>query len=165
MNCSTIHNGLTSLAYTDKNFWTEEGKTIFSDSWVFVGYKHELKNVGDVLPIKVADQPILLVKNLKEEISAFHNVCSHRCVTLVDQPKNVKKIISCPYHAWSYDLEGNLLASPHFGGTNNHKPKGFVLSDHGLKAVRTKVWHDWIFINLNNNAPIFEVYAASLIKQ
>jgi choline monooxygenase len=165
MTNEAIHNGLSSSAYTDNDFWIKEGSTIFSDNWVFVGFKHELKSVGDVFPIKVADQPIFLVKNSNEEINAFHNVCSHRCIILVDQPKNVKKIISCPYHAWAYDLNGKLLASPHFGGTDNHKPKKFIPSDHGLKAIRIKVWYDWIFININNNAPIFEEYAAPLIKQ
>ncbi len=164
MTDDNIYQGLTSLAYTDIHFWSDEMKTIFSDSWVFVGYKHELKNIGDVVPIKVAEQPILLVKNTKDEINAFHNVCSHRCVTLVDKVKNTKKIISCPYHAWAYDLDGNLLASPHFGGTNNHKPKNFNSFDYRLKSVRIKVWYDWIFINLNNNALIFEEYAAPLIK-
>ncbi|MDC1296645.1 Rieske 2Fe-2S domain-containing protein, partial [Alphaproteobacteria bacterium] len=130
----------------------------------FVGYNHEFKDTGDAIPIKVAQQPILLVKNIKGNINAFHNVCSHRCVILVDQAKNVKKIISCPYHAWAYDLDGKLLASPHFGGTNKHEPKNFIKSDHGLKSIRVKVWHDWIFVNLNNNAPEFEDYAAPLIN-
>jgi len=164
MSDNSIYSGLTSSAYTDTKFWSDEAKTVFSDNWVFVGYKHELNNVGDVYPIKVAEQPILLIKNLKEEIIAFHNVCSHRCVILVNKPKNTKKIISCPYHSWSYDLDGNLLASPHFGGTNNHKPENFNSLDHGLKPIRIKVWYDWIFINLNNNAPVFEEYASSLIK-
>ena len=92
MNNDIIYNGLTSSAYTDYKFWLEEGKTIFSDSWVFVGYKHELNSIGDVLPIKVAEQPILLVKNTKDDINAFHNVCSHRCLKLIDKPKNVKKV-------------------------------------------------------------------------
>jgi len=160
-----IANGLTSSAYIDEKFWAKECKTIFSDNWVFVGYKHELNNIGDTLPIFLANQPILLVHNTKGNIVAFHNVCSHRCVKLVDEAKNVKKIISCPYHAWAYDLDGKLIASPHFGGTNNHKPKGFKIEKHGLKSVRIKVWHDWIFINLNNNAKEFENYAAPLIKQ
>ena len=164
MNKDNIYNGLESKAYTDKNFWSNENKTIFSDNWVFVGYKHELKNIGDVLPINVAEQPIFLVKNSNEIIKAFHNVCSHRCLKLIDEVSNTKKIIRCPYHAWAYDLDGNLLASPHFGGTNNHKPKDFIVADYALKSVRIKVWYDWIFINLNNNAPIFEEYAATLIK-
>jgi len=160
-----IFNGLPSEAYTDKKFWDNESKTVFTNNWVFVGFAHELRKIGDVIPITVAEQPILLVKNTKEKILAYHNVCSHRCLKLVDQPKNVKKIISCPYHAWSYDLDGNLVASPHFGGTNNHSPKGFHKKNNGLKSIRLKVWYDWIFININNNAKSFKEYAATLIKQ
>ena len=160
-----IQNGLTSAAYTDDKFWTKECNTLFLDNWVFVGFKHELRNIGDVTPITVANQPIFLVNNKKGEIAAFHNVCSHRCIKLIEEIKNVKNIISCPYHAWAYDLDGNLIASPHFGGTNNHKPNGFNYSEHGLKSIRIKVWHDWIFINLNNKAPNFEEYAAPIINQ
>ena len=165
MNSKKIFNGLSSAAYTDNKFWLKEAKTVFADNWVFVGYKHELKTIGDVIPINVSEQPVLLVKNTKEEILAFHNVCSHRCLKLVDRSKNLKKIISCPYHAWAYDLDGNLIASPHFVGTNNHKPKNFNSKKHGLKPIRIKVWHDWIFININNNAPKFEKYASTLINQ
>ena len=165
MSSKKIFNGLPASAYIDNEFWTREAKTVFADNWVFVGYKHELNKIGDVIPINVSEQPILLVKNTKEKIVAFHNVCSHRCLKLVDRPKNVKKIISCPYHAWAYDLNGNLIASPHFGGTNNHNPKNFNRKNYGLKSIRIKIWHDWIFININNNAPKFEKYASSLIKQ
>ena len=160
-----ISKGLPSEAYTDKKFWAKECNTIFSNSWVFVGFAHELKNLGDVLPITVGGQPLVLVRNKNGNILAFHNVCSHRCLKLVDRPTNVGKIIRCPYHSWSYDLDGNLLASPHFGGTNNHRPKGFTPKDNGLRSIRIKTWHDWIFINLNNNALPFEKYAAPLIKQ
>ena len=52
-------------------------------------------------------------------------MCSHRCLKLVDEKKNVGKAIRCPYHSWTYDLEGKLKAAPHIGGTNQHKPKGF----------------------------------------
>ena len=160
-----IFKGLPSKAYTDQDFWNKECKSVFLNNWVFVGFAHELKNIGDVIPVTVADQPILLVKNSKQKILAYHNVCSHRCLILVDQPKNIKKIISCPYHAWSYDLDGNLLASPHFGGTNNHNPNGFNKKRNGLKSIRIKIWHDWIFININNKALPFDKYAATLIKQ
>ena len=56
-----IFRGLPSKAYTDKSFWAKENKNVFSKNWVFVGFAHELKNVGDVLPINVADQPVLLL--------------------------------------------------------------------------------------------------------
>ena len=73
-----IFKGLPSKAYTEKGFWKKECNTVFVDSWVFVGFAHELKNIGDVIPITVAKQPIILVKKSKDEIVAYHNVCSHR---------------------------------------------------------------------------------------
>jgi choline monooxygenase len=84
----TIANGLPAMAYTDEEFWIKECETVFADNWVFVGFAHELKNLGDVLPISVAGKPILLVKNRNGNIVAFHNVCRHRCLKLVDRPKN-----------------------------------------------------------------------------
>ena len=161
----TLANGLPSIAYTDEKFWEMECDTVLAENWVFVGFVHEFDKLGDVSPVSVAGKPILLVKNNKEKIIAFHNVCRHRCLKLVDQPKNVGKLIRCPYHAWAYDLDGNLFASPHFGGTNKQEPYGFDKSKHGLEPVRIQVWHDWIFINLSNNAPPFEEYAMPLIKQ
>ena len=158
-------NGLPSVAYTDEEFWKIECDTVLEENWVFVGFVHEFNKIGDVLPVSVAGKPILLVKNIKGEIVSFHNVCRHRCLKLVDQPKNIGKIIRCPYHSWAYDLDGNLLASPHFGGTNKHQTKGFKPVNHGLEPVRIKVWHDWIFINLSGTAPLFEEYASTLFKQ
>jgi len=83
----------------------------------------------------------------------------------VKKKKNVGKIIQCPYHSWSYDLDGKLKASPHFAGTNQHTPKGFNKSDHGLKPIRIHIWYDWIFINLSGKAKKFEEYAKPLIKK
>ena len=61
MSSKKIFSGLTSSAYTDNKFWSKEAKTVFADNWVFVGFKHELKNPGDVIPINVANQPVLLI--------------------------------------------------------------------------------------------------------
>ena len=79
-------------------------------------------------------------KESKDKINAFHNVCSHRCLKLVEKEKNVGQIISCPYHAWSYDLKGNLVSSPHFGGTNNHEPKNFL-----RKKIYDKLFNYYYF--------------------
>ena len=163
-NINTIF-GLPSKSYTDENFWKKECNTVLSDGWLFVGFVHELKNPGDVIPLSIAGKPIFLVKNNNNKIIAFHNVCSHRCLKLVDKKKNVGKIIRCPYHSWSYDLEGKLKAAPHIGGTNQHKPAGFNFSEHGLKKIKIHIWHDWIFINFNGKAKKFEDYAKPLIKK
>ena len=143
-NSKSIH-GLPAKSYTDQQFWEIECNTVLTDGWLFVGFVHEFLKPGDVIPISIAGKPILLIKNNKDEITAFHNVCSHRCLKLVNERKNVGKIIQCPYHSWAYDLEGKLKASPHFGGTNQHTPKGFNKLDHGLKPIRIHIWYDWIF--------------------
>lgn len=158
-------HGLPSHAYTDERFWKAECDTVLAENWVCVGFAHGLSEVGDATPVTVAGQPVLLVRNRRGEIAAFHNVCRHRCLTLVDQPKNVGKLIRCPYHAWAYDLDGELRASPHFGGADLHRLEGFDPAEHGLRPVRSAVWHDWIFVNLDGNAPEFEDYAAPLIKR
>ena len=163
-NKNTIF-GLPAKSYTDNDFWKIECDTVLSNGWLFVGFVHEFKKVGDVQPIFIAGKPILIVKNENDEIKAFHNVCSHRCLKLVNEKKNTGKLIRCPYHAWSYDLQGNLKAAPHIGGTNNHKPKGFNFKEHGLKSIRIHIWNDWIFINLNGKAKKFKEYAKPLFSK
>ena len=163
-NINTIF-GLPSKSYTDQEFWEKECDTVLSEGWLFVGFVHEFLKSGDVIPSFIAGKPILLVKNNNKDITAFHNVCSHRCLKLVDEKKNVGKIIRCPYHSWTYNLEGKLIAAPHIGGINKHKPKGFKFLEHGLKPIRIHIWHDWIFINLNGKAKKFEKYAKPLIKK
>ena len=158
-------HGLPPEAYTGDGFWQAECESVLKNNWVCAGIAHELKETGDVVPVTVAGQPILLVRNVAGEITAFHNVCRHRCLTLVEEPGNVGKLIRCPYHAWAYDLAGNLKASPHFGGTNQHDTEGFDRESKGLVPVRTHVWQDWIFVNLSGNAPEFEDYAAPLISR
>ena len=105
-NSKSIH-GLPAKSYTDQQFWEIECNTVLADGWLFVGFAHEFLKPGDVIPISIAGKPILLIKNNKDQITAFHNVCSHRCLKLVNERKNVGKIIQCPYHSWTYDLEEN----------------------------------------------------------
>ena len=157
--------GLPAGAYKDQDFWEAECKTIFENTWVFVGFAHELAEPGDAVPVTVAEKPLMLIRNSKNEIAGFHNVCRHRCLTLIDEPKNVGKLIRCPYHAWAYDLNGALRASPHFGGTDNHDAEGFDRKQNGLVPVRLHVWNDWIFVNLSGDAEPFQEYAAPLINR
>ena len=163
-NVNTIF-GLPAKSYTDNEFWEKECNTVLSNGWLFVAFSHEFTKTGDVLPIFIAGKPILLVKNQNNKITAFHNVCSHRCLKLVNEKKNVGKLIRCPYHTWSYDLQGKLIAAPHIGGINKHKPKGFNFKNHGLKPIRIHIWNDWIFINLNGKAKKFEEYAKPLFSK
>ena len=85
-NINTIF-GLPAKSYTDQEFWEKECNTVLADGWLFVGFVHEFKEIGDVIPLFIAGKPILLIKNNNNKITAFHNVCSHRCLKLVDKKK------------------------------------------------------------------------------
>ena len=157
--------GLPAEAYSDDGFWQLECDTVLAQNWACVGFVHELVKTGDAVPVTLAGKPLLLVKNAKGEIAAFHNVCRHRCLKLVDRPKNVGRVITCPYHTWAYGLDGALRSTPHAGGPDLHQLEGFNASENGLRPVRIAVWHDWIFVNLDGKAPAFEDYAAPLFKR
>ena len=158
--------GLPGAAYTSEAFFALENERIFSRSWVFVGFVHELARAGDVLPITVAGQPVLLVRDAQERVRAFHNVCRHRCLKLVEAPGNVGRAIRCPYHSWTYGLDGTLHIAPYFGGRNPRAtPEGFDRGRHGLVPVRSATWHDWVFVNMNGAAPALEDFIAPLRRR
>ena len=154
--------GLPAHAYTSDAFFEAECSRLFPAAWTFVGFAQEMPRPGDVAPVTVGGLPVLLVRNGDDEIAAFHNVCRHRCAILVDAPANVGHFLRCPYHCWVYDLDGALRKAPHFGGPGKEYPDGFTPDEHGLVPVRCTVWHDWIFVNLDGNAPSFDDYAAAL---
>ena len=162
----TVASGLPAAAYTSEAFFALETERIFSMSWVFAGFAHELARPGDVAPVTVAGQPVLLVRDAKRRIRAFHNVCRHRCLKLVDEPGNVGRTIRCPYHSWTYGLDGALHVAPYFGGRDPRAvPAGFDRAEHGLVPVRSETWHDWIFVDLGGTAPPLEDFVAPLIDR
>ena len=158
-------HGLPALAYNSEEFHALENERLFPRSWVPAGFVHEMPKCGDVRPVSVGGRPVLLVRGKQGTIRAFHNVCRHRCLQLVDAPGNAGRLIRCPYHSWAYDLEGALRAAPFFGGVDNQTPAGFDMKQNGLAAVRCAVWHDWIFVNLDGDAPSFEEFIQPLAER
>ncbi len=161
-----VARGLPGAAYTSEAFFALENERIFSASWVFAGFAHELAHAGDVMPVTVAGRPVLLVRDAEHRIRAFHNACRHRCLKLVDTPGNTGRTIRCPYHAWTYGLDGALHVTPYFGGPEPRAvPAGFDRTEHGLVPIRSGTWHDWIFINLHGAAPPLEDFIAPLRRR
>lgn len=156
-----VLHGLPSAAYTSEEFFERERQAVFADGWTFVGFVHEAAKPGACVPVEVAGRPLLILANEASEIQVFHNACRHRGLKLVNEPCSVKNSINCPYHAWSYNLNGELEAAPHFGGFRVQEVKGFKKADHGLVPVRSAIWHDWIFVNLSGGAPDFDEYSKS----
>lgn len=149
-------NGLPNECYINEDYINIERDTVFFNNWSVIGSASSLKEIGDVKLYNFLGVPLLILRDKSDQIKVFHNVCSHRGFKLIQEPCKLKNMIRCPYHSWSYDLSGKLIATPHVGGMNKHEAKGFEKSKSNLKEVRSFVWMDLIFVNLNNNAKSFE---------
>lgn len=144
--------GLPGMAYTSGRYLQRERDTVFAQSWVCVGLASDIPNAGDAMPGDVAGIPIILLRDRTGEIRAFHNICSHRGLKLVDKPCNIQGKIRCPYHSWAYGTDGSLKSTPHFGGYYKDSYEGFDRTSKGLAPVRCDRWLDMIFVNLSGDA-------------
>ena len=157
--------GLPNRAYTSDAFFRLESERIFAPSWACLGHGADIPQPGDVRPVRVLGVPLVMVRGTGGAVRVFHNVCSHRGNELVWRPGRVRGAIRCPYHAWTYDLEGRLTGTPNLGGLGVHEAAGFDRRLHGLRAVRSAVWLDLVFVNLSGNAEPFEAYIAPLSRR
>jgi len=157
-----IANGLPNECYTSENYLAFEKQKVFCDKWSVIGVGSSIPNPGDAKPYNLLGIPLILVRDKNMEIRVFHNVCSHRGFKLLDESCTLKNVIRCPYHSWSYDLKGNLVATPHIGGLNVHQSEKFIKNKSNLKEVRSEVWMDIIFVNINSNEIDFKEYIKPL---
>ena len=155
-------HGLPNECYTSKDYTLIERKKLFENKWIVAGVASSIPEIGDVKPIDILGMPILILRNKQKEIKVFHNVCSHRGVKLVSKSGKINSLIRCPYHSWSYNLDGELMATPHIGGMNKHSAEGFDKSKSNLKEIRSYIWLDLIMININQNEMSFEEYIKPL---
>ena len=159
-SAGALKRGLPSAAYTSQDFFKLEQERVFTRNWALAGFAHELPEPGGAVPVTVGGAPIVLIHGMDGRIRAFHNVCRHRGTKLVDRPCQGLKTLVCPYHNWTYALDGRLMGTPHFGGPRQHKIAGFDYADHGLVEARSGRWHDWIFVNVSGDASDFEDFLA-----
>ena len=155
-------HGLPNECYTSEAYTKIERKKLFEDKWVVIGVASSVPNKGDAKPFNLLDLPIIILRDKKDKIRVFHNVCSHRGYKILQKTCNIKNTIRCPYHSWSYNTDGKLIATPHIGGMNKHHAKNFNKSASGLKEIRSAVWLDLILINISNNEIPFEKYIKPL---
>ena len=157
--------GLPNRAYTRPEFLRLELERIFAPSWACLGHGSDVPQPGDVHPVRLLGVPLFMVRVAGGAVRVFHNVCSHRGNELVREPGRAKGAIRCPYHAWTYGLDGRLVGTPNLGGFGVHEADGFDRSAHGLRSVRSAVWLDLVFVNLSGEAEPFETYIAPLEKR
>ena len=155
-------HGLPNECYISEEYTKIERKKLFEDKWVVVGVASSLPKIGDAKPFTLLNLPVIILRDKKSKIRVFHNVCSHRGYKIMQKPCKIKNVIRCPYHSWSYDTDGKLVATPHIGGMNKHDTDKFDKSISGLKEIRSYVWLDLIMINISNNEIAFEEYIKPL---
>ena len=155
-------HGLPNECYTNREYLMFERERVFMDKWTVIGVGSSVPNVGDAKTYNLLGIPLIILRDKEKRIRVFHNVCSHRGFKLLNEPCSLKNVLRCPYHSWSYDFEGKLVATPHIGGLNIHESDKFDKSKSNLKEVKSKVWMDMIFININRNEIEFDEYIRPL---
>ena len=133
--------------YTSEVFLKRELSDVFSRDWVCVGRASALSKPGDYITYELAGQPIFVIRDSGGVLRAMSNVCLHRMSTLLEGSGN-KKTIVCPYHAWTYNLDGSLRGAPAM--TLN---EGFCKGGYQLPRIRCEEWLGWIMVTLNEDAP------------
>ena len=158
-------HGLPNECYTNEDYAKIERKKLLEEKWSVIGVASATPDPGDIRPFDLLGIPLMILRDKKNQIKVFHNVCSHRGVKILHKPERIKNVIRCPYHSWSYDLGGNLVSTPHIGGMNKHEVKDFDKSCGGLKEVRSYIWLDLIFVNISDNAEPFNEYIRPLSER
>jgi Rieske 2Fe-2S family protein len=123
--------------------FAEELQKIFATNWVLVGHQSQLAEPGDYFLAEVAGESLIVAKDQRSTIRAFYNVCRHRGARLCEEKNGHAAAIQCPYHAWTYALDGRLLGAPHMDET-----PGFNKAEYPLKPARLGLWEGFIFLNL-----------------
>lgn len=142
--------------YTSAEFLEQEQRHIFAHDWLCAGRAETLANAGDYLTMQIAGEPVLVLRDRDGEVRAMSNVCRHRMSTLLEGRGSVRTI-TCPYHAWVYNLDGTLRGAPAM--TLN---EGFCKEQIALPKIRCQIWQGWIMVTLNPDAPDPEVALAGV---
>jgi len=137
---------LPGEVYTSQEWYDREMETIFRKRWLQVTREEEIPNPGDYVRINMLDEPLVVLRDKEGVVRTMSAACQHRSAELVTGTGNCKRLV-CPYHAWSYSLEGNLLAAPGMDDAI-----GFDKKDYSLPSVRTETWGGFVFINFDDNA-------------
>jgi Rieske 2Fe-2S family protein len=131
--------------FVSAEVFAEEQKKIFGEEWVCVGHQNQLPNAGDYMVVEVGRENLVVVRDKTGQIRSFHNVCRHRGTRLCEETKgHLTAAIQCPYHAWTYSLDGRLIGAPHMD-----EVPGFNKDDYSLHPVSLDIWEGLIFVRLS----------------
>jgi len=132
--------------YNSEELQEHEVERLFSREWICVGRGAEILNPGDYLTFDIVNHPVLVVRQDDASVQAFSNVCVHRSAKLVDGCGSARRFV-CPYHAWTYALDGRLTATRFMQETPE-----FRNDEHRLQRLKTEIWQGFIYVTLNESA-------------
>ena len=133
--------------YTSAEFLDLEQAHIFRKDWLCAGRAEALPEPGDYLTMQIAGEPVIVLRDRDGRVRAMSNVCRHRMSTLLEGRGNARSIV-CPYHAWTYNLDGTLRGAPAMALNDS-----FCKDNIALPQIRCEVWQGWIMVTLNPDAP------------
>ena len=132
--------------YTDERLFELEKQTIFSRSWQFAARIDQLNKPGDYVTSEIAGEPIVVVRGGDHKLRAFFNVCRHHAAAVMTERAGHANQMRCPYHGWTYSLEGELKGTPDFSGVC-----GFDRANSGLVPIGIGTWEKWVFLKLEGD--------------
>jgi phenylpropionate dioxygenase-like ring-hydroxylating dioxygenase large terminal subunit len=155
---------LPASCYTDPSFFTFEQDVLFMREWICLGRAEQIPAPGDYFTLTVADEPLIVVRGDDLQVRVLSAVCRHRSMVITDPvPKprdswwntapceksgNCGRVFRCPYHYWSYDLAGQLVAAP-----DMHRTANFDKAKVSLPHLKVELWNNFIFANFDQTAP------------
>jgi len=146
------HFSLPQPFYNDARLFALDMQEIFEKEWLFAGMTCEIPAKGNFMTLEVGDNPVVIVRGNNGQIHAFHNVCRHRGSRLCVSDKGKVAKLVCPYHQWTYELDGRLL----FAGSE--MGADFDLADYGLKPVHVRHAGGYIFVSLAETPPAIDEF-------
>jgi choline monooxygenase len=137
--------------YWDERIEGLERERVFGRNWIAVGRVDQVAVPGQFFTIELAGEPLIVVRGTDGELRAFYNVCRHHAAAVASVPCGIVQHLRCPYHGWTYGLDGSLKGTPEFAGVCN-----FDRAKNGLVPVRVATWEQFVFVTLDENAPSLE---------
>ncbi len=133
--------------YRDRRIEDLERSSVFGGTWQIVGRADQVREKGQFFTADLAGEPIVVVRGDDDKLRAFYNVCRHHAASVVPEAQGCAKQFRCPYHGWTYGIDGALKGMVEFDGVCN-----FDRADNGLVPIRLDVWENFVFVNLDGQA-------------
>ena len=147
--------------YSDPRIPELEQRTVFTRSWQLVGRADQVRQPRQYITCGIAGEPILVVRGNDNILRGFYNVCRHHAAAVMSKSEGRADNLRCPYHGWTYNLEGALVLTPELGGVAN-----FDRAANGLVPVQTEIWESWVFAKLDpSGSSLIEFLGRDLIEQ